>query len=347
MPYACYGALDLGTNACRLLIVKAYESKSGTVRYHPVDIYSRVIHFGQGMTEKERFLTHDAIQRALHVLEICAKRIRYHRVKYLRCVATEACRKAQNAPVVLDSIYRKTQLRFEIISTAEESKLALLGCLDLIDPSIPYGIILDIGGGSTELLLFQQTDSHLLILDSISISVGVLHLDGVNNPAVQKESPDSQGSWFEEAVSSFSLKHNIPDLVQQKKIQMICTSGTMTGLAVLVKKFKTYDRHLVHGLSLSLHELNPIFNWIKQATFEELVNHHCIGLKRANLIVGGSFIVQTILKHLGIQTVRVSNRGVREGIIQDLLMRFPPSFSIQSGENAHSNFNDSGVLHAS
>ena len=137
-------AIDLGTNNCRLLVAKA--SVDG---FEVVDAFSRPVRLGEGVALNGS-LCGDAIERTLGALDVCAAKIARHKVTRARHIATEACRRACNGDDFLSLVRQRTGLNFEVIPAAEEARLALASCENLLDPEIPYGLLVDIGGGSTE-----------------------------------------------------------------------------------------------------------------------------------------------------------------------------------------------------
>ena len=140
-----YAALDLGTNNCRLLVARA--SGEG---FKVIDSYSRVVRLGKGLTATGR-LSDESMQAAVEALKVCAKKMKARRVKRWRCVATEACRKASNGQEFLDRVKFEAGINLEIISARVEARLAVMGCLNLVDTTKDVVLVIDIGGGSTEL----------------------------------------------------------------------------------------------------------------------------------------------------------------------------------------------------
>jgi exopolyphosphatase/guanosine-5'-triphosphate,3'-diphosphate pyrophosphatase len=137
-----FAAIDLGTNNCRLMVARA--SVSG---FEVVDAYSRPVRLGEGVALSGT-LCGEAIDRTMGALEICAAKIARNRVTRARHIATEACRRACNGENFLGAVKARTGLSFEVIAPAEEARLALASCEDLLDPEIPYGLLVDVGGGS-------------------------------------------------------------------------------------------------------------------------------------------------------------------------------------------------------
>ena len=145
-----FAALDLGTNNCRLLI--AEPARHGTFRI--VDAFSRIVRLGEGIASQGR-IADAAIERTLEALRICAGRMKRRRVTHIRAIATEACRRATNGGDFLNRARAETGIDLEVISPAEEARLAVVGCTPLLDPDRRRALVFDIGGGSTELVLIE------------------------------------------------------------------------------------------------------------------------------------------------------------------------------------------------
>ena len=141
-PAKTYGALDLGTNNCRLLIAK--PTIDG---FRVVTSFSRIVRLGEGMAGDDR-LCEDAMDRAIGALGVCAKKLEQFDVARTRNIATEACRRAVNCGDFIERIESRTGLRLETISSREEARLALAGCRSLLADDPPHALVFDIGGGS-------------------------------------------------------------------------------------------------------------------------------------------------------------------------------------------------------
>ena len=148
-PRHTYGAIDLGTNNCRLLVARPTEDG-----FTVIDAFSRVVRMGEGMATSGK-LSEGAMDRAVSALSVCAEKLRRRRVSLARSVATEACRRAVNGRHFVERVKRETGICLEIISPEEEARLAMLGCHRLLEPGDGPALIFDIGGGSTELVLID------------------------------------------------------------------------------------------------------------------------------------------------------------------------------------------------
>ena len=166
-----YGALDLGTNNCRLLIARP----DGT-GFRVVASFSRIVRLGEGVSLSGT-LIEPAMARTIEALGICAAKLRDLGVIRSRNIATEACRRAANCETFLARIKAETGLVFETISFKEEARLALLGCQGLLTAEAPYALVFDIGGGSTELTWARRTDANgYEMVDAMSLPIGVVNL---------------------------------------------------------------------------------------------------------------------------------------------------------------------------
>ena len=167
-----YGALDLGTNNCRLLIAR--PSRDG---FRVVDSFSRIVRLGEGLSRTGR-LDPRAMDRAYDALALCADRIVRKGVESVRlsAVATQACRAAENGAEFIDRVRKGTGLRLRIIDPAEEARLAVEGCLNLIDPKAEAVLIIDVGGGSTELSWLKREDADWKTTAWMSAPLGVVTL---------------------------------------------------------------------------------------------------------------------------------------------------------------------------
>ena len=119
--------------------------------FRVVDAFSRIVRLGEGLAASG-VLSEAAMARTLDALKVCADKIAAHRVAGARSIATEACRRATNCAEFMARVASETGIALEIITAKEEARLVVAGCAPLLDPRIPYALVFDIGGGSTELV---------------------------------------------------------------------------------------------------------------------------------------------------------------------------------------------------
>lgn len=310
-----YAAIDLGTNNCRLLVAK--PSSDGFI---VTDAFSRVVRLGEGLVDSGR-ISSRAMDRAVAALSICADKLRRRNVTLARSVATEACRRASNGEKFIERVRYETGIALDVITAEEEARLAVLGCQILLEPGEGPALIFDIGGGSTELVLVDTTGSAPEIIDWQSAPWGVVSL--TESEKVNDDDPIARGQAFAamraRVADSFSgFAERLPRL-KQCDYRLLGTSGTVTTLASLHLKLPQYDRKVIDGLIVPAKSMRDISAMLAHASPEERADIPCIGRERADLVVGGCAILESILDIWPATRVGVADRGIREGILRSLI----------------------------
>ena len=312
-------ALDLGTNNCRLLV-----ARPAGAGFRVIDAFSRIVRLGEGLTATGA-LSEEAMARTLDALEICAGKIVARRIARGRYIATEACRRAANCDAFLARIRERVGLDIEIISTAEEARLVVTGCAPLLDPRIPYAIVFDIGGGSTEVIwlrLWTRRDGRRWrphILGSVSLPLGVVNLTDRFGGEV---SPAAYRTMVEEAMAAlepFERTHRILGCVKLGRVQMLGSSGTVTTLSGINLALPRYIRAMVDGSMLTFEQIDAVSAYLATLDVAGRAASPCIGRERADLVLSGCAILAAICATWPVGRLRVADRGVREGILFDLM----------------------------
>ena len=314
-PHDVLAALDLGTNNCRLLVARPHRHHRS---FRVIDAFSRIVRLGEGMG-RTGHLSDAAIQRTLEALKVCSSKMRRRRVTRFRAVATEACRRAENGAAFLHRVEEETGIELEVISTSEEAGLALAGCGPLLDPAVPGALVFDIGGGSTELAWSQRRrDGKHTAVSSIPIGVVTL---------AEKYGGDRYGEGVYDrmvgevaaALAPYEAEHGIRHEAAAGRLQVLGTSGTVTTLAGVRLDLPRYVRDRVDGVFLDVDDTLAIGRRLAGVGFEERASHPCIGRDRADLVVAGCAILEAICRQWPVPTMRVADRGVREGILFGLM----------------------------
>jgi len=315
-----YAAIDLGTNNCRLLIARPAGE-----HFVVIDAFSRVVRLGEGLSQSGR-LSQEAMDRALGALHICADKLRKRGVHLARSVATEACRRAENGAEFIARVHTETGIRLNIISAQEEARLAVLGCHILLEQGEGPAMIFDIGGGSTELVLVEATGTVPRILDWQSVPWGVVSLTEGVGPV--EDSPGGRAAAYAEmrrrVDDSFaSFARRISDVrvraVAEGDLRLLGTSGTVTTLASLHLELPQYDRRAVDGLIVPAASMREISQRLATLSPAERQAVPCIGRERADLVVAGCAILESILEVWPADRLGVADRGIREGILRSLM----------------------------
>jgi exopolyphosphatase/guanosine-5'-triphosphate,3'-diphosphate pyrophosphatase len=311
-----YAALDLGTNNCRLLIVRP----RGSAGFRVVDAFSRIVRLGEGMASTDR-LGEGAMDRTIEALRICARKMRRRGVTRSRAVATEACRRAANCAAFLERVRAETGLEIEIISTAEEANLAFSGCAPLLDQRQPFALVFDIGGGSTEIgWMALRAGRPPELLAWHSIPLGVVNLtERYGGPPLTADAYAAMIAEASERLRSFAAGPEIAAALGREDLQMLGTSGTVTTLAGVHLKLPRYDRTYVDGCFLSFAAVRAVTRELAGSTYEQLAEQPCIGRERADVVVAGCALLEAICGLWPAGRLRVADRGVREGILFALM----------------------------
>ncbi len=210
----------------------------------------------------------------------------------------------------------------DIIAPAEEARLAVLGCHKLLEPGDGPALIFDIGGGSTELVLIDQSDAGPRIHAWWSAPWGVVSLtESEGREAL--EGPDRVKAYKrmrERARRAFS---NFVAMLPETRdgIRLLGTSGTVTTLASVHLALPSYDRRAVDGLHVPIEVMQEISAMIAAMDYEERSNLPCIGTERADLVVAGCAILEAIIEIWPAKNLGVADRGIREGILRSLMAR--------------------------
>ena len=311
-----YGALDLGTNNCRLLIARP-TADGFTV----IDAFSRIVRLGENMSQTGK-LSDESMDRAVAALSVCADKLRRRNVSLSRSVATEACRRAANGRKFVERVRKETGIALEIIEPAEEARLAMLGCHKLLEPGDGPALIFDIGGGSTELVLIDQISGTPQIRSWWSAPWGVVSLtESEGREAIEgKDRVRAYERMRERVRRSFDqFEAMLPR--DRKDIRLLGTSGTVTTLASVHLALPSYDRKAVDGLQVSSESMREISCMIAEMDYHGRSALPCIGPERADLVVAGCAILEAILEIWPSKTLGVADRGIREGILRSLMAR--------------------------
>tara|TARA_R110002124_G_scaffold14738_1_gene64974 strand:- start:1233 stop:2360 length:1128 start_codon:yes stop_codon:yes gene_type:complete len=330
-PTALYAALDLGTNSCRMLIAQPKGSQ-----FHVVDSFSKSVQLGHGL-ESTGKLSRASMNRTINAIRICRQKLDRHGVKNMRLVATEACRRARNGENFVAQVRRETGLTLEIIKNEEEARLAVISCAPLVSTTTEQLLVVDIGGGSTELVWIDLTHvpprerpraimrlhagfksdpgpfAAAKVVDWISVPLGVATLRDQFADVDDDAARFALMSWFfEENLEDFS-----PYAAAQARdgFQIVGTSGTVTTVAASYLGLKRYDRTKVDGLRMTTDQIDEVIQTYLSLGPVGRRNDPRIGKDRQALIMSGAAILQTLMRLWPTDRLSVADRGLREGLL--------------------------------
>ena len=312
-----YGALDLGTNNCRLLIAR--PARDG---FRVVDSFSRIVRLGEGLSRTGR-LDDAAMERAYEALVLCGERVAKKGVDSARlmAVATQACRQADNGPAFIERVRQGTGLRLRIIDPVEEAHLSVQGCLNLFDDRAEVVLVVDVGGGSTELSWLRRGDAGFALEGWMSAPIGVVTL-AERHPEPESKAAASLGPWYEamvadmgEALSRAPVDPALRELFAAGRAHLVGTSGAITSLAGIHLGLRRYQRNLVDGLWMTRGDCEKAAERLIQLGPDGRAAESCIGPDRADLVLAGAAIMEAVQRAWPSERVRVADRGLREGLL--------------------------------
>lgn len=311
-----FAAIDLGTNCCRLVIATPTPAA-----FRIVETFSKITKLGEGII-RENELSRQAVKRTVAALKVCAGVINeYAPIYRSRFVATAACRRAKNCAEFVELVRRETGLNLEIISSKEESRLAVVGCIPLLNRSIKRTLVFDIGGGSTEISLARVTNSGKTFIEGfVSLPYGVVTIsEAFPEKEMTSLAYDTIIERTHKILQEFEDKYKIMEAIKTQEIQVIGTSGTVTVLGAVHLNLTRYNRSAVDGISITRQDIDRTIGKIKRLGDEGRKKHPCIGAQKADLTMAGCAIIEALCSFWPIEEITVADRGIREGILLDMM----------------------------
>ena len=311
-----FAAIDLGTNSCRRVIASPTPAS-----FRIVETFSKITRLGEGIINDNE-LSRPAMRRTINALKVCAGVIEeYAPIYRSRFVATAACRRAKNCKEFLDLVKKETGLTIETISSKEESRLAVVGCIPLLNRNIRRALVFDIGGGSTEISLARVTNSGKTFIEGfVSLPYGVVTIsEAFPSQDMTALAYDTIIERTHKLLKEFDEKYNIREAIKNQEIQIIGTSGTVTVLGAVHLNLPRYNRSAVDGISITRQDIDRAIAKIKRLGDEGRKKHPCIGAQKADLTMAGCAIIEGLCSFWPIEEITVADRGIREGILLDMM----------------------------
>lgn len=294
--------LDIGTNAIKFLIAE----KSANGDWETVLDTSQVTRLGQGL-HSSGVLSTAAMERSIAAIQKFLALAREQRVDQILAVGTMALRSAANAQDFVERLYREADLKIQIIDGEEEARLSWLAVISSLPVPKSQWLIFDVGGGSTEFILSRDRQ----LVSKISLNVGVVRLTEqilISDPVTDEE-VQLADRYIRDAFQAISWSGPIAALVG--------VGATMTTLGAMRHQLRHYHANLIHGLQLSYDEVNTLLSALKSKTIAERKQMPGLPADRADVILAGGMIVSAIMEQMQSESVIISDRGVRHGLLID------------------------------
>ena len=297
-------AIDCGTNSIRLLVLAGSRDAPQELAREV-----RLARLGQGVDATREFHP-DALARTFAVCDEFAQIIRAHGAGKVRFVATSAARDVTNRQLLIDGVRERLGVEMDVIPGQEEARLSSAGALCAVDVTPPT-LILDIGGGSTELVL---ADGAGTIVHSVSLNVGsvrlrerFLHTDPPT-PEEQRASREFVGDLLDGSGIDFAAVASA-----------VGVAGTVTSVAARALGLEAYSRDAVHGLVLGRDDIRDANSHWLATPVSEIEGEPCMHPLRAGVIGAGTLILDEIAARIPSQKILVSETDILDGIALELL----------------------------
>jgi len=285
-----YAAIDIGSNAVRLLISNIIEEKGKPVRFKKSSLVRVPVRLGADVFIKEKISKHNK-ERMLKTMQAFSLLMQTHNVVRYKACATSAMREAKNGQQIADLVLQETGIKIDIIGGEEEA--AIIAATDLqsyIDENKTY-LYVDVGGGSTEFSVIDKGKK----VSSKSFKIGTVRL---LNDVVKKEAWQELEDWIKTETSGF------------EKIDVIGSGGNIN------KIFKISGKSL--GKPLSYFYLTSYYNTLQTYSYEERISQLDLNQDRADVIIPATRIYLSAMKWSGAKDIFVPKIGLADGIIKSI-----------------------------
>ena len=292
--------IDIGSNSVSLIIVNIEENSSYTI----VDEIKEPLRIFDGMNEKNEIIG-SKIDATVATLITYKKLCDVLNTDEIIAVATEAIRRAINKDEIIKTIKEKVGIEVRLLSGIEEAFYDYFAVVNSID--IRDGLIIDIGGASIELIWLKDSD----ILKSVSLPIGALTL------AHQFNLTDEVDPACEKKMMSFLLDYfsSVTWLKEIRSNVLIGIGGSIRNIAKIQKKLDNYPVAQIHNYEIDSTHVNSIYSMLKQKNLKQRKKVKGLSENRADIIIGVTAVLSTLIKMCGVKKLIISGKGIREGLI--------------------------------
>ncbi len=293
--------IDIGSNSARLVISHIYKSGA----YNMVYNQKEALRLSQKV-DAQNCLTEEAFASTIETLKSFAHMCRLYHVDRTIAVATAAIRNAANGRELVERVVEESGIRLHIISGNTEAYISYLGVINTLD--VRDGIIFDLGGGSTELILFQDRQ----IKESVSLPLGAVNTTEMFN--IRNEMPPSVYSDLNVFLMSRLDKYS---WLRQNGLPLIGVGGTARTVAKIIQRARKYPATKIHNYAYSTQTFRTFFNKLRSTNLEQRKKLSGLSSERSDIILAGSTIISCLLERTGAKHLITSGCGLREGLFFD------------------------------
>ena len=293
--------IDIGSNSARLVISHIYKNGA----YNMVYNQKEALRLSQKV-DGQNLLTEEAFTSTLDTMLSFAHMCKIYQADKTIAVATAAIRNASNGPELVAKVAEQTGIQLHIISGKTEAYISYLGVINTLD--VKNGIIFDLGGGSTELILFKNRK----ILESVSLPLGAVNTTGMFN--TRNEMPPNVYNDLNAFVMSRLAQY---PWLKQSNLPLIGVGGTARTVAKIIQRAKKYPATKIHNYSYPIQTFRSFFNKLCLTNLEQRKKISGLSTERSDIILAGSSIISCLLEATGAKKLITSGCGLREGLFYD------------------------------
>jgi exopolyphosphatase/guanosine-5'-triphosphate,3'-diphosphate pyrophosphatase len=292
--------IELGTNTILMLTARIDPDRSITI----LSDEHQIARLGRGVDASRRILPEafDRVERFLLDYRAIAERLGSERIL---AFGTSALRDAANREEFVAEMIRRTGITIDVIDGSDEAELTYRGALFGLTLQKEHQLVLDIGGGSTEIAL----GSNARLDKSISIDIGAVRI----SERYLKELPPSSDSI--EAARSEIASELARAFDLDSDVEAIGVAGTVTTLGAIDAGMQIWDAEQLDGWKLSAESITEQVARLERMTLEEIAAIPQIPAQRADVILGGSIILEEFMRRYALPSITVSTRGLRYGML--------------------------------
>jgi len=296
-------AIDCGTNSIRLLIS---DIDTSTNTATDVVREMRIVRLGEGVDRTNAFLP-TALERTFKAVEEYDKLLLKHNVEHVRFVATSATRDAQNKAMFIKGVIDRLRIVPEVIAGVEEAALSFDGATRSLRQkhSAPF-LIIDLGGGSTELVIGDKEPTGAYSMDVGCVRMTERHTPGGNPTKEQEEAIRT------DVRNALKVAGTKVDWETAKTV--VGVAGTITTVAAHVLNLKTYDPDVLHGASITAEQVSQTAQEFITLTPAQRGALPYMHEGRIEVITAGSIVLDEVMKGIGAQTLIASERDILDGV---------------------------------
>ena len=306
-------AIDCGTNSIRLLIADPMAQDGRTV-LRDVHREMRIVRLGQGVDATGR-LAPGALERTRGALADYAALARETAVERIRMVATSATRDAANRDDFFAMVRETLGTEAEVITGDEEARLSFTGAVADLDPTAGPFLVVDVGGGSTEVVLGHWDGTRADVTAARSVDVGCVR---ITERHLRSDPVTPEEARAAERFAAHTLQEAFAEVPVDKARTWVGVAGTVTTLAALAHRLPAYDAERIHLSRLSLAQVRATSSELLAMTHQQRAELPVMHPGRVDVIVGGALIVRVLAEELqtraGIGELMASEHDILDGI---------------------------------